>query len=369
MAQNPLLALNELGQSVWLDNLSRELLKTGGLKKLIEEDGVSGVTSNPAIFDSAIRGSDLYDDQLRSLDDGVDAKTAYEALAITDIQNAADVLRPVYDDTNGTDGYVSLEVSPHLARDTGGTLAEAKRLWAAVDRPNLMIKIPGTEEGIPAIRDALTAGINVNITLLFSLEAYAAVKEAHVQAMEARLAAGEPLSVVASVASFFLSRIDVMVDKMLEADGTPEAKALLGRAAIASARLAYKQWREVYSGSRWEALAQAGARVQKPLWASTSTKNPDYPDVMYVEPLIGPETINTMPDATIEAFRDHGKAAATVEDNLEDEAQVLERLEGLGISIKAVTDALVDEGIEKFNKPFDALLESLQNKQAELTAG
>ncbi|MGD8363151.1 MAG: transaldolase, partial [Gemmatimonadota bacterium] len=312
MSKNPLLAVKELGQSVWLDNLTRGLVRDGGLARLLEEDGISGVTSNPAIFNAAMtRGTD-YDEQIRALaEEGKRAGEIYETMAIHDIQGACDVLRPAFDAAGGTDGFVSLEVSPHLARDAGGTIAEARRLWKAVDRRNALIKIPGTPEGVPAIRTCLTEGININVTLLFSLDAYGAVMEAHIQALEARREKGEPLDSVASVASFFLSRIDTKVDKRLDAlrkEGThaDTASALRGKTAVASAKLAYRRWQGVYSGPRWESLAGSGANVQKPLWASTSTKDPAYSDIMYVEPLIGPHTVNTMPDVTIDAFRDHG---------------------------------------------------------------
>ncbi len=375
MTVNPLLQLKQRGQSVWLDNLTRELMKTGRLKKLIDEDGLCGITSNPAIFNNAMTKGNAYDEQFRALAGrGLPTDKIYEAMAIQDIQNAADHLHGVYDDANGTDGFVSLEVSPHLARDTEGTIAEAARLWSEVARPNVFIKIPGTREGIPAVRQSLIDGINVNITLLFSLDAYRDVMEAHLQAMETRLETGQPLADVASVASFFLSRIDVMVDKRLDAmkaagDHAEEAAALRGTAAVASARLAYRMWKETYAGPRWEKLKNAGARFQKPLWASTSTKDPAYSDVKYVEALIGPHTVNTLPDETIEAFRDHGRVADTLENDLDGQKKVLERFEAIGISMKRVTDALVDEGIEKFNKPFDALMEALEEKRKALAAG
>jgi transaldolase len=375
MPMNPLLQLEQHGQSVWLDNLTRELMETGRLEKLIEEDGLSGITSNPAIFNKAMTKGTAYDGQFRALvEKGLPTGKIYEAMAVQDIQNAADHLRRAYDDSNGTDGFVSLEVSPHLARDTEGTIAEAARLWKEVSRPNVLIKIPGTKEGIPAIRRSLVDGINVNVTLLFSLEAYREVMEAHLQAMEARVEAGKPPSEVASVASFFLSRIDVKVDKRLDdmkaaGEHVEEATALRGTAAVASARLAYRMWKGTYAGPRWEKLEKAGARFQKPLWASTSTKDPVYSDVKYVEALIGPHTVNTMPDETVEAFRDHGRVADTVEDDLDGQEKVLERLEAIGISVKRVTDELVDEGIEKFNQPFDALLAALEEKRKSLAAG
>lgn len=372
---NPLKELNRFGQSVWLDNLSRELVEEGGLAKLIEEDGVSGVTSNPAIFQNSISKSSTYDEQIKDLaDDEISTVALFEGLAIQDIRGACDVLKPVYDETNKTDGYVSLEVSPHLARDCDGTIKDAVRLWKAVDRPNVMIKIPGTKEAVPAIEEVLAQGINVNVTLLFSLQAYRDVMEAHLRAMERRLEKNEPLNHVASVASFFLSRIDVMVDKKLDAmaeaggEHAELAKSLRGRAAIASARLAYQLWKSLYSGPRWQRLLEAGAQVQKPLWASTSTKDPSFPDTKYVEPLIGPQTINTMPEVTVEAYRDHGKPSFSVEDDLHLEEKAMRELEEVGIDMVAVTDALVDEGIDKFIKPFDKLIASLEEKRNALTA-
>jgi transaldolase len=365
---NPLRQLPEHGQSIWLDNLSRSMVEGGRLAQLIADDDLRGITSNPAIFHKSITGSDAYDEQIR---DNADLKpmALYEALAIRDIRGACDVLRPVFDRTNGIDGYVSLEVSPHLARDTKGTVAEAIRLWEAVERENVMIKIPGTAEGIGAIREVLSRGVNVNVTLLFGLDAYREVMEAHLQALELRREKGEPLGAVASVASFFLSRIDVMVDARLDAMETPEAKELRGRAAVASAKLAYELWKGTYAGPRWEALREAGARVQRPLWASTSTKDDAYSDVKYVEALIGPHTVNTLPDETVEAFRDHGKVEDTVELDLDAERAALDRLAALGIEIGPVADALVEEGIVKFVKPFDALLAALDEKRNLLAAG
>lgn len=364
---NPLLLASEAGQSIWLDNLTRDMVREGGLQKLVREDGVSGVTSNPAIFSKAMTQGSAYDDQMRRLaEEGMDALAIYETMAIEDIQGACDVLRPVFERTNGTDGFVSLEVSPHLARDTDGTVVEARRLWKAVNRPNVLIKIPGTVEGVPAIRQCLTEGISINVTLLFSLDAYRSVMEAHLAALEARKDAGKPLATVASVASFFLSRIDTLIDKQLDAIGSEEAAALRGKVAVASAKLAYRMWKETYSGPRWEALAEAGARVQKPLWASTSTKDDAYSDVKYVEPLIGPQTINTVPDETLEAFRDHGKVGHTIQDGQAEAEDTLRRLEMLGISLKQATDELVEEGIAKFVRPFEKLLDALDEKRKNL---
>ena len=371
MPRNPLLLAAEHGQSIWLDNITRGMIREGQLEKLIEEDGISGVTSNPAIFNKAMTQGNDYDDQIRRLsEEGKTATEIFEIMAIDDIQDACDLFRPAHDRTNGTDGFVSLEVNPHLARDTQGTIDEAMRLWEAVSRPNVLIKIPGTPEGLPAIQSCLASGINVNITLLFSLEAYENVMNAHLAAMEERLRRGDPVASVASVASFFLSRIDTKVDKQLDAikDGNAEeAAALRGKAAIASARIAYQMWKKAYSGSRWETLETTGARFQKPLWASTSTKDPTYPDVMYVETLIGPHTINTLPDQTVDAFRDHGKVAETLDSDLTGQQGILDRLQNIGVSMKQVTDELVDEGVAKFSEPFDQLIEALEEKRKSLT--
>ncbi len=363
MTNDILKALDAQGQSIWLDNLTRDMIRGGRLAGLIRA-GVTGVTSNPAIFHKAISAGEGYDADIRSLaEGGADATAIYEGLAIRDIQDACDLFRPVHEASNGTDGYVSLEVSPHLARNTQGTIDEARRLWAAVGRENVLIKIPGTPEGIPAIQTCLTEGIHVNITLLFSLEAYGAVMEAHLAAMEARMARGLDLANVASVASFFLSRIDSAVDAKLDALGTSAATALKGTAAVASAKLAYRAWSAVYSGERWEKLKAAGARVQKPLWASTSTKDPSYPDLKYVEPLIGPFTVNTLPDETLDALLDHGTVAKTVADQVDQAREALTALAGVGIALEAVTDDLVREGIEKFVAPFDTLLAGIDARR------
>jgi transaldolase len=369
-SRNPLQELNAHGQSVWLDNLSRSLIENGDLGRLIERDGISGITSNPAIFAAAIAGSDAYDDQIRVFARGAgDTIALYEALAIDDIRAAADLLRPSFERNSGTDGFVSLEVNPHLARDTQGTLAEAERLWRAVDRKNALIKIPGNPEGVPAIEEALYRGININVTLLFSLEAYERVMHAHQRALERRLADGLPLAGIFSVASFFLSRIDSMVDKRLDALDGAQAAALRGQTAVASAKCAYRRWQKLYSGARWDRLAQAGAQVQKPLWASTSTKDPSYPDTKYVEPLVGRQTVNTMPEVTIDAFRDHGRAVPdSIAQGVDEAAQVPARLASLGIELDEVTAALVEEGIAKFQQPFDTLLNNLGEKRAAFAA-
>ena len=373
-SRNPLIQIAQLGQSLWLDNLARPMIQDGLLARLVEEDGLSGITSNPTIFHKAITSHDVYDSQIHELAaKGKSALEIYETLAIQDIQGATDVLRPVFERSGGTDGFVSLEVSPHLARDTRGTVDEAVRLWNQVDRPNLLIKIPGTDEGIPAIETCLARGININITLLFSLKAYRKVMDAYFRALEARLEKGKSIKSIASVASFFLSRIDVKVDKILDGmisagNRIGEARALRGRAAIANAKLAYQLWKEKFATDRWKKLEEAEGRIQKPLWASTSTKDPDESDVKYVEALIGPHTVNTLPEETVDAVRDHGKAAATVEVGVEEARRVMVRLAAIGINMSKVTDELVVEGVTKFVKPFDALLDSLEAKRKVLAA-
>ena len=375
MSTNPLIELTRLGQSVWNDNIERKLVTSGELKRLVEEDGLSGVTSNPAIFEKAIVSSDLYADQLRGLaQEGKSAQEIYEALAIRDIQMAADVLASVYESSGGTDGFVSLECSPLLANDTQGTIEETRRLWQLVDRRNVMIKIPGTTEGIPAIEQAIYEGININITLLFSLHAYDQTMEAYIRGLERRVAETKPVNTISSVASFFVSRIDSAVDKELErriskTTGEEEKtrlQSLLGRIAIANAKMAYQRYKKVFHGGRFAALKEKGAQVQRPLWASTSTKNPVYPDVYYVEALIGPETVDTLPPATIVAFRDHGRARVTIEDNLEDERAVLARLEEVGISLDQVTSHVLADGVRLFVEPFEKLLKTIESRAADI---
>ncbi|MBN2366165.1 MAG: transaldolase [Calditrichaeota bacterium] len=368
---NPILKLIDYGQSYWLDNLSRHMIKTGALKKRITEEGLRGMTSNPNIFDKAISNSDAYDDQIREL---VKQKKSvdqiYEALVVKDVQDACDLFRPVYDESNGLDGYVSLEVSPYLARHTERTMDEARRLFSKVNRPNCLIKIPGTVEGLAAIEQMLYEGININITLLFSIKRYEEVAEAYMRAMERRFSEGKNLSDITSVASFFLSRIDVLTDKLLHhrilpedrGKGNTRAEQLLGKAAIASAKLAYQSFKKIFSGDRWEKLADNGARLQRPLWASTSTKNPKYSDVMYVEPLIAENTVNTMPEETIDAFADHGQIAPnTVEEDLDESRKHLKMLDEVGINLDYVTQQLEDEGIQKFIDPFRALLKTIED--------
>ena len=377
MSTNPLIKLTELGQSVWNDNIERKLVTSGELKRLVDQDGLSGVTSNPAIFEKAIANSDLYADQLRDLaEEGKGAQEIYEALAIQDIQMAADVLAGVYDRTGGTDGFVSLECSPLLANDTQGTIEETRRLWGLVDRRNVMIKIPGTLEGIPAIEQATYEGININITLLFSLHAYDQTMEAYIRGLERRAAENKPVDTISSVASFFVSRIDSAVDKELErrisqtTDGEEKVRlqSLLGRIAIANAKIAYQRYKKVFHGERFAALKQKGAQVQRPLWASTSTKNPVYPDVYYVEALIGPETVDTLPPATIIAFRDHGRARVTIEDNLDEERALLARLEEVGISLDQVTAHVLADAVRLFVEPFEKLLKTIESRATEIVS-
>ncbi len=366
---NPLRALwEEHGQAVWLDYIDRELLTAGGLESLVRDDGVRGVTSNPSIFKAAITGSAAYDsDVSRFLAAHSDASTdrLYEALVITDIRMAADILAPVFDASDGTDGFVSLEVSPHLAHDTAGTEAEAQRLWNAVDRPNLMIKVPATEAGIPAVENLIAAGINVNATLMFSLTDYEAVANAYLRGLARR----DDPSGVASVASFFVSRVDTKVDAALEEAGTEAALELRGRAAIANSRLAYRRFLELFQGDAFAELAERGAQVQRPLWASTSTKNPSYPDILYVEELIGPDTVNTLPMATVDAYRDHGRPRSTVAECFADDEALLGRLPEFGIDLDAVTRELQTEGVASFADAFDGLMAALEVKRSTRVAG
>jgi len=373
----PIADLRRQGQAVWLDYIRRHLLTSGELRRLVEADGVTGVTSNPAIFEQAIAGSDDYKAAIEtaSANPHVTAKAVFEELALEDIRAAADVLRPVYDRTGAADGYVSLEVAPDLARDTTGTLDEARRLWHAVDRPNLMIKVPATAEGLPAIRELLTDGINVNITLLFARAAYVAVAHAYLEALDARVARGQPIDRLASVASFFVSRIDTAVDALLaerlhSAGGAehPRLERLFGTIAIANAKAAYREYKRIFSGPRWAALAGRGAHVQRLLWASTSVKNPRYRDTLYVEELIGPDTVNTVPPETLAAFRDHGRARASLEERVDDAFDTLRTLEETGISLDAVTSALLDDGIKKFADPFAKLLGAIERRCREANA-
>lgn len=369
MTQTKLDLLAELGQAVWLDYIRRSLIASGELESYVHI-GLRGVTSNPSIFEKAITGSNDYDKQLtRLVNAGKSVEEIYEAIVVEDIQRAADVLRPVYDRTAGADGFVSLEVSPHLARDTKGTLEEARHLFKLVDRPNLLVKVPATKEGIPAIETLIGEGRNINITLMFSLEQYDAVAEAYLAGLEEQSKTGGDLSRVASVASFFVSRVDVKVDDMLDELDTPQAREIRGKIGIANAKMAYQRFKETFQGQRWEHLAGQGARVQRVLWASTSTKDPAYPDTLYVDNLIGPHTVNTVPPETLHAFLDHGTPTLTLEQGLDKARQQLEQLAELGIDLDQVTNELLEEGIEKFAKPFESLMDSIADKQAQLSAG
>jgi transaldolase len=374
---NSLLELRNYGQSVWHDNISRELLDSGALKKLIDEDGLSGLTSNPTIFEKAINGSTHYDASLRLLvAQGREVKEIYEVLAIEDIQRAADLFRPIFDDTSGQDGFVSLEVSPKLAHSTQETLSEARRLWKAVSRPNLMIKVPATPAGLPAIEQLIGEGLNINITMMFSMDHYVRVAEAYVRGIEALDKKGKPLS-AASVASFFVSRVDTLTDKLLEerislAKSTQEKDeltSLLGKTAIANSKLVYQKFKEIFNRPTVRALKAKGAKVQRPLWASTSTKNPKYRDVLYAEELIGSDTVDTMPPATIAAFRDHGVVRPSLEENVEESRRVLDRLPQAGINLDEITQKLQDDGVKLFADSFDTLMESISKKKAALSKG
>jgi transaldolase/glucose-6-phosphate isomerase len=369
-ATNPLRALLSYGQSMWLDYIRRDLITSGSLKKMIDDDGLRGMTSNPAIFEKAIAESSLYDDMLKSLAsrNDLDTTARYEQIAIRDIQDVADVLRPVYESSKFRDGYVSLEVSPLLALKTQETIDEARRLWKAVNRENVMIKIPGTAEGLPAIRQAIGEGINVNVTLLFAQEVYEQVAEAHIAGLEDLSKRGGNLKKIGGVASFFISRIDSLVDSMINdklktaTDAQQQAllKSLLGKVAIANGKMTYLRYQRIFSGPRWQALAAQGAQTQRVLWASTSTKNPAYRDVMYVEELIGPDTVNTMPPATIDAFRDHGRLRNSLTEDVAGAQNVMDNLARTGISIKEVTTKLTDDGVKLFADAFHKLLAAVE---------
>ena len=359
-----LLELIKHGQSYWLDNLSRAMIENGELKKRVSQQGLRGMTSNPVIFNKAISSGNQYDTQIRKLNQKTHStEEVYEKLVIKDIQAACDLLKPVYKSSDGVDGYVSLEVSPHLARDTEGTIKEARHLFKTVHRPNLLIKIPGTAEGIPATEACLLDGISINITLLFSVQRYEEVARAYIRALERRARLALPLKNVASVASFFLSRIDVLIDKLLKEKGAG-AERLLGKAAVANAKIAYQSYKKIFSGPVWDSLVEKGARAQRLLWASTGTKNPAYSDVMYVEPLIGKDTVNTMPEETITAFADHGKLVPhSIEQGADEARQTMADLENAGISMNEATQQLEEEGIQKFVEPFDQLLKNLSTKR------
>jgi len=372
MKENPLLQLESLGQSIWMDFIRRDTVTSGELKRLIDQDGITGVTSNPSIFEKAIGGSHDYDDQIRNLArQGKSVDDIYQAATIQDIQMAADVFRPVYNRTHGGDGYVSLEVSPRLAHDTAETIKEAHRLWKAVERPNLMIKVPGTKEGLPAIEQLTAEGLNINITLLFGLPRYQEVAEAYQAGLESLTSHGKSVDKAASVASFFLSRIDVLLDPILEkkvSEGGPKAglaAELRGQIAIASAKAAYGLYRELFYSPRFNRLTRLGARTQRLLWASTSTKNPAYSDVKYVEPLVGVDTINTLPIETINAYRDHGKPSLQLDQGMAEARRILKDLGKVGINLDASTQQLEDEGVEKFNKALDQLMAVIGEKRSE----
>jgi transaldolase len=371
MKENPLLKIREFGQSIWLDYLRRKMITSGELKELIVEDGLRGITSNPSIFDEVITGSRDYDDDISALAlEGKDKHAIYETLTVKDVQDAADVFRPVYDELEGGDGFVSLEVNPHLAHDIEGTVSEARRLWNKLKRPNVFIKVPATKEGLKCIRRLISEGINVNVTLLFGLPRYREVARAFILGLEDRAKDGKSLKGISSVASFFLSRIDVLVDPMLEkisesGDGkAPSAEKARGQVAIASAKKAYQIYKKIFGEKRFRKLEEKGARPQRVLWASTSTKNPNYSDVKYLEALIGPQTVNTVPQETLNAYRDHGDPAPRLEEGIEKAEEILGLLPQLGIDIDQVTQQLEDEGIEKFNKPYDDLMANLEEKRS-----
>ena len=375
---NHLVEVMKTGQSIWYDNIRRAMLETGDLQKKIEEDDLRGVTSNPTIFEKAITGSTDYDEQMRSLvQKGASVSEIYEALVLDDIARAADILKPVYDKTDGIDGYISLEVSPRLAYDTDGTIEEADRLFKGLNRRNVMIKIPAAQEGLPAIEEAIYRGININVTMIFSIENYEQVAEAFIKGLERREAEGKTVDHIASVASFFVSRVDSAIDSDLEYRArhakTPEEKAALerlpGRAAVANAKLAYEKFKEIFYGERFNKLKAKGAQVQRPLWASTGTKNPKYPDVLYVDNLIGPETVNTVPPQTYTAFRDHGTVGLTLEAGVDEARACIEELEGIGINLREVTDKLQKDGLTAFVGSFDTLIESIEAKRDALRSG
>ena len=372
MTDNPLWRLNDAGQSIWLDFIDRKMLRNGDLQRRIKNDALTGMTSNPTIFEKALAEGSDYDDQIRSAPEGRTALELFELIATTDVRDACDAFKGVHERTKGIDGFVSIEVSPGAANNATATISEATRLWATVDRPNLFVKVPGTTEGAKAVRQLIANGININITLLFSLEAYKAVIDAYMGGLEDRVAAGKDITHLHSVASFFVSRVDTEVDNRLNAaiakspDKQAQLAALKGKAAIANAKLAYKLFQTEIASPRWKALAARGATVQRPLWASTSTKNPAYRDVMYVEELIGPDTVNTMPPQTIDAFCDHGVVKRTVDVAVEDAQSVIDALEQNGISLDDVTDKLLVDGIASFGKSFETLLAGLQAKTKAL---
>jgi transaldolase len=373
---NRLQQLHAAGQSIWLDYIDRTMLRDGTLERRITSDALTGMTSNPTIFEKALAEGTAYDAQLSRASAELTAWELFELVETDDVRAACDIFRPVFEHTGGRDGYVSIEVSPGAAHDAAATVAEAHRLWEMVDRPNVMIKVPGTSEGAVATRRLITDGLNVNVTLLFSCDAYGRIIEAYMAGLEDRVAMGQPIDRIASVASFFVSRVDSEIDKRLDAklsgasaDAARTLSALKGRAAVANAKLAYALFQDSMASTRWELLAAKGAHVQRPLWASTSTKNPAYRDVMYVEQLIGPDTVNTMPPATLEAFADHGEVQRTVDTDLDGERALIEELESHGISLPSVTDQLLVEGLASFQKSFDTLIARLEAKMPALRNG
>jgi transaldolase len=376
---NPLFAIEQLGQSIWMDNLSRDIIQSGELADMIQTRGLLGITSNPAIFEKAIAGNKIYDADIEAgIRSGKSLMEIYEDLAFSDIQAACDIFRPVYDSSNGVDGYVSLEVPPNIAHDTEQTVLEARRYSAAINRPNVMIKIPGTAAGLAAVEQVIGSGINVNVTLLFAVESYVETAAAYIRGLERALANGHDLSKIASVASFFLSRIDSNIDARLDSkiktadNPTTQAKlqSIKGKVAIANAKIAYQEYKKVIAGDRWMALAEKGARVQRLLWASTSTKDPAYSDVMYVDELIGTDTVNTLPPATIEACADHCDAASRVETGVIDAYALIDSLDDadVDIDLDTVMEELMTDGIDKFVQPFNALMQSLEDKMQRLVA-
>jgi transaldolase len=367
MGDSRLHRLADYGQSVWIDFLSRDLLRSGELERRMRDDAVVGVTSNPTIFQKAVSAGDAYDEQLREvLEEETDPKEVFLRLATKDVSDALDLLRRVWDEGGGQDGYVSIEVDPTLAYDTAATIAEAQRLHDVIDRPNLFVKIPATEPGLPAIEEMISRGRSINVTLIFSLERYSEVAEAYIRGLERLVESGGDPSKIASVASFFVSRVDTEADRRLDEIGRHDD--LKGKLAVANAKLAYARYKEIFAGERWEALETEGATPQRCLWASTSTKNPEYRDVLYVEELIGPKTVNTMPDETIEAFQDHGEVAPTLEQGIDEARQVFEEMKGAGVDYADVTDTLEREGVEKFSDSFAELLEGIRAKSGELAA-
>ncbi len=373
MNENPLIGLKEIGQSIWLDNLSRKLIQLGELKRFIDEDGLSGVTSNPTIFQKAISGSADYDPSLRRMiDQGIrDEKELFLGLAMKDVSDAADLLWPTYQSTNGQDGFVSIEVSPDLAYDTDRTISEARRLFSTIGKKNILVKVPGTKQGLPAIEQLTSEGVNVNVTLLFSAERYEEVAEAYLKGLERRAVQGQPIHEVASVASFFVSRVDTLTDKLLEtriSSATSKAEKdkianLFGKAAVANAKIAYEKYRNIFCEKRFLTLKEKGSHVQKILWGSTGTKNPKYSDIKYVEELIAPDSINTLPEATIRAFKDHGQAKITIRDDLEDAKKLFPEMKSIGIDIHDVTEQLEKEGVQLFSDSFFALLKEIAKKR------